>query len=354
MNTAKTVTKYSFFSSALTRALKESNVRIHCKVDDGAIYVCNGFFAVKLNGMEYDALVRPVTQRDPGDWVLHENGDTSPDPLDLPKLFDDEGKNAVHAVSPAPMFFDVSKGKKSKANAPQLVGYYSESGGFVAAYNSHYAAIVSPSLERKSKGSSSPMMVYDNGDPVAIILPVRVDDKPQIVRTVRAWFTENDGDGEQAGPGESVERLINENGDLRRDCEDAKKHAEELTRQLETLRQCYGKAHADFEEQRGKVEELQAVLTAKNEQIETLVERLNAQPNPQPQEAAADVQPHDKAAALVEKLTALPGVTTTVKGAQTAAPVVWLTGETDAHKDKIEEMGGKWSGKRSAWYFKIA
>ena len=54
------------------------------------------------------------------------------------------------------------------------------------------------------------------------------------------------------------------------------------------------------------------------------------------------------------KLAALDGVTATIKGAQTAAPVVWLTGEADAHKDEIEKLGGKWSGKRSAWYFKIA
>jgi vacuolar-type H+-ATPase subunit I/STV1 len=98
-------------------------------------------------------------------------------------------------------------------------------------------------------------------------------------------------------------------------------------------------------------------LTA--EQIEALTERLNAQPDTQPQEeAAAEEQqeqtPADKAAALVEKLAALDGVTATIKGAQTAAPVVWLTGEADAHKDEIEKLGGKWSGKRSAWYFKIA
>ena len=86
---------------------------------------------------------------------------------------------------------------------------------------------------------------------------------------------------------------------------------------------------------------------------------IRDRPDTQPQEeAAAEEQqeqtPADKAAALVEKLAALDGVTATIKGAQTAAPVVWLTGEADAHKDEIEKLGGKWSGKRSAWYFKIA
>ena len=105
---------------------------------------------------------------------------------------------------------------------------------------------------------------------------------------------------------------------------------------------------------RRQVDELQATLSAKNKQIKSLVDRLNEQPDPQPQEIPADIQPQDKAAALVDKLAALPNVTATVKGAQTAAPVVWLSGDTDAHKDEIEKMGGKWSGKRGAWYFKIA
>ena len=106
------------------------------------------------------------------------------------------------------------------------------------------------------------------------------------------------------------------------------------------------------------ISDLQKVLADKTAEIEALTDRLNAQPDPQPQEEAAEAQqeqtPADKAAALVETLAALDGITATVKGAQTAAPVVWLTGEADAHKEKIEAMGGKWSNKRGAWYFKIA
>ena len=333
MNATKTALKYSFFFPALTRALKETGAisgsggRIHCNIDDdGMIYVCTGYFAVKLTAPEYDALVRPVTQRDAGKWVLNEYGDTTPDPIDIPKIIDNAAKDAAHTIAAAPMFFDMSKGKKSKSNAPQLVGYYSESGDFVTAFNSHYAAIVSPSLERKSKGSSSPMVVYSGDSPIAIILPVKVDADSPTARAVRAWFTDDDtASSEQTAPGENVERLIRENDQLRRDCEAAKKHNGDLIR---------------------RIDELQG-------QMKAMTEHMNAQPDPQPQEAAADVQPQDKTAALVEKLATLPGVTATVKGAQTAAPVVWLTGEADAHADEIKQMGGKWSGKRGAWYFTI-
>lgn len=46
----------------------------------------------------------------------------------------------------------------------------------------------------------------------------------------------------------------------------------------------------------------------------------------------------------------LGGVTITIKGAQTDSPVIWLSGDTEAHEKEIAARGGKWSGKRSAWY----
>lgn len=325
--TTKTVLKCSPFNSNLTRALKGSQNRLHCNVDaDGMIYVCNGYFAVKLDRAEYDALVRPVTQRDPGNWVLSEYGETGPDPINLVEILHNAARDAAHAIAAAPLLFDVCK-KGKGSTAPQLVGYYSETGGFVSAFNSAYASIVSPALERKSGGSVSPMVVYSAESPIALILPVKISDKPHIIRTVRAWFVEDN----QAQNDKAVEALRRDN---------------------EQLRQDYAKAHIDAESLRRQVEELQAMLTAKNDQITALTDRINAQPDPQ--EAAEDPQPQDKAAALVEKLSILPNVTATVKGAQTASPVVWLSGDTDAHKEEIEAMGGKWSGKRAAWYIKVA
>ena len=324
--TTKTVLKCSPFNSNLTRALKGSKNRLHCNVDaDGMIYVCNGYFAVKLDRAEYDALVRPVTQRDPGNWVLSENGETGPDPINLVEILENAAKDAAQTITAAPLLFDVCK--KGKGTAPQLVGYYSETGGFVSAFNAAYASIVSPALERKSAGSVSPMVVYSAESPIALILPVKVSDKPNILRTVRAWFVE---DGQPQND----------------------KAVEALRRDNEQLRQDYAKAHIDADALRRQVEELQAAVTAKTEQINALTDRINTQPDPQ--EAADDTQPQDKAAVLVDKLSALPNVTATVKGAQTAAPVVWLSGDTDAHKEAIEAMGGKWSGKRAAWYIKVA
>ena len=57
---------------------------------------------------------------------------------------------------------------------------------------------------------------------------------------------------------------------------------------------------------------------------------------------------------IAARFTGLDGVTATIKGAHTAAPVVWLSGDTDKHADEIKAAGAKWSGKRSAFYVRVA
>ena len=334
MNAKKNaVLKYSNYTTALTRSLKITE-RLHCRVNEEtrAVYVCNGYFLVKLDRTEYDALVRPVTQREAGNFVI-ENGEQVPnEPLDMEKLLADAAQEAAHELTPAPFLFDPGvKGVKSK-----IAAYYSESGDFVAGFNSDYAAIIAPSLPRKSKNPTSPMVVFRGDEPQAMILPIRLGspEKPsRVPAAVRAFFTDK--------PEESADEKLKR---ARKDRDEW----EQMARRLEAERVGLERTISD----------LQKVLADKTAEIEALTDRLNAQPDPQPQEEAAEAQqeqtPADKAAALVETLAALDGITATVKGAQTAAPVVWLTGEADAHKEKIEAMGGKWSNKRGAWYFKIA
>lgn len=328
--TKNAVLKYSNYTAALTRSLKAAE-RLHCRVneEENAVYVCNGYFLVKLDHTEYDALVRPVTQREAGNFVV-ENGETSTamQPLDMEKLLTDAARDDAHDLTPAPFLVDPG----SKSTKAKIVPYYSKDCDFVAGFNSDYDAIISAGLPRKSKNPTSPMMVYSGDEPQAMILPVRLDDtKSRVPAAVRAYFT----DKPQESADEKAIRAREAAADERVD-----------------------KANQERDALRRQVEELQKALAEKTAEAAALTERLNAQPEPQPQEEDDEAQqeqtPADKAAALVEKLAALEGVTATIKGAQTAAPVVWLTGETNAHKQKIEAMGGKWSGKRSAWYFKIA
>ncbi len=348
----KSVLKVSPFTTALTRALKKDACRLHCQVtDDGSIYVCNGYFAVKLMRDEYDAFVRPVSQRDAGNWVLSESRELmNIQPIDVEACVVDAHKAAAYKVTAAPLLFELNRQKK---NAVQLSCFYSEDGDFVSAYNIAYNSIISPTLERKSGGQISPMVVYiAENDPIAIILPIRIKDKPGISRAVRGWFTEeNEAQSQKDNTVEKLRRRIEELGTAERQAAENKRF---LERDNEGLRQEYAKLHTDCRELQDKIDALTAALASKDSEIAALTERLNAQPEAQAQDTADKSQPKDKAAALVKKLAALPNVTATVKGAQTAAPVVWLSGDTNAHKDAIEKLGGKWSGKRSAWYFKIS
>ena len=68
------------------------------------------------------------------------------------------------------------------------------------------------------------------------------------------------------------------------------------------------------------------------------------------------IKPEPKAAAelIAARFSDLAGVTTTLKGAQTAAPVVWLAGDTERHADAIKAAGAKWSSKKSAYYVRVA
>lgn len=334
MNTKKNaVLKYSQYTAALTRSLKATE-RLHCRVNEetNAVYVCNGYFLVKPCRTEYDALVRPVTQREAGNFVINANGETNAamEPLDMENILADTARDAAHELTPAPFLVDpCTKSPKFK-----IATYYSEGGDFVAGFNSDYAAIISASLPRKSKNPISPMVVFNGDEPQAMILPIRLEskDKPsRIPAAVRAYFTDK--------PEEPADEKLKR---ARKDRDDWENTARRLEAERDSLAR--------------EVAELQKALAEKAAEIEALTARLDAQPEPQPapvEEAPQEQTPADKAAALVEKLAALEGITATIKGAQTAAPVVWLEGEADAHREKIEAMGGKWSAKRGAWYFKI-
>lgn len=343
--TKNTVLKYSLYTAALTRSLKNTE-RLHCRIDkeNRVVYVCNGYLLAKLSPEEYDVLVRPVTQREAGDFVIDQDGETVPgEPLDMAKLLSDEAKNAAHELSAAPFLFDTRRKNK------RLICCYSHEADFVAGFNAEYAAIISGDLTRKSKGPTSPMVIFSGSEPLALVLPVRIDEtKSRAVPAVRAWFTDEPQEsGDERLTRARKERDDWENTARRLEAERDSREAEnaQLQRENEQLRYIAS-----------QFERLQSDIVDKNRQIKYLMDRQNAQPDPQPQEAAEvlpEQSPADKAAALVEKLAALEGITATVKGAQTAAPVVWLTVEADAHKDKIEAMGGKWSAKRGAWYFKV-
>lgn len=69
----------------------------------------------------------------------------------------------------------------------------------------------------------------------------------------------------------------------------------------------------------------------------------------QPQQPAA--VPAAAARAFAARFTS-DGMTATIKGLQTASPVVWVEGDTTAHAKDLEAAGARWSVKRSAYYYR--
>ena len=57
---------------------------------------------------------------------------------------------------------------------------------------------------------------------------------------------------------------------------------------------------------------------------------------------------------IATRFQSMPGITATVKGAQTASPVIWLSGDTESNLEAIKAAGAKWSAKRGAYYYRVA
>ena len=280
----------SIFTPALTKALKTRPTVIQCQTDGEYTYISNGFFLVKLLPHEYDEVVRPVTQRDPGSWTIDEKGQpTERKPLDLSRTLSDfDSRSDLSAMAHTPFTFSMEAKK-----AYSVTAFCSANNGFVSFFDTKYTAMVS--FDRVNLGGASPaspMIVSHNGKPVALLLPVRVDN-PSITAAVLAYSTSKYPKAKTTAPDPQLSAAL-----------------EEVERLREELKQA--KAHA------------------------------------------APEQPANKAAAVLAALESLDGITATVKGAQTSAPVVWIGGTVEAHKTTLEKLGAKWSGKRSAYYIQAA
>ena len=279
------------FTPALSKAFKSHKAKLICSMTDGAAYVTNGAILVKLTPEEYDEFIRPISQRDPGAWVLDENGQPMErETLDGARVLNDYDNKHTADKDPAP--FTINTERKS---GPAFSGF-----------DAGYTAIVSPSFVTfRASSAISGMVAFNGEDPIALILPVRLQN-PKIISAARAYFTDGQPQ-EQTEPND---------------------HAAELAAALEDA----------------------AKLREELAQTKAQLEAAQAAPAPQPK---PEEQPADKLEAVISALQTIPGISATVKGAQTAAPVVWIDGDAETHKAELEKLGAKWSGKRSAYYVQV-
>lgn len=314
------------YTSEAGKALKNAD-RLFCRIDeDGMVYICTGYFVYRMHPLEYAATVQQVTRCEAGNWNIErgEKREAGPADFDVVKTFRDTVKSCTGSVLDRfPGEFPLDKGGV-------LVSYYSASADFAAFYNRLYMAALAQGLTIKANGATHPAVFFDaNGEAVAMVLPVKA--KAETARAVKAYFTEQ--------PAE--------------DSDNAAEFAT-LRAELDSARNDRRAAEIEREEMLRKIAEQAAEL----ETLRAELDKLHAEQAAAPVEQAADEKPAEDAKSAAEiiatRFAGLDGVRAVIKGAQTAAPVVWLTGNTEKHADAIRAAGAKWSGKRSAYYIRVA
>lgn len=292
------------YTKDTAKAIKAAEKLICTTTEDGAIYLCSGYWMYKMNPLEYATVAQPVTHCDAGNWTIDSNGKhDGNNGTNLLKIFEEAAKAAEHkpALERCPL----------SLNRDNLTAYlYHSPDGFAAAYNGLYISAISKGHQLRAPGTTSPAVIYDRNEPFALIMPIRLDSKDS--RAVLAYYNEP-----AAGAAD------NNATDLALARKENARQAEEL----ETLR--------------AKIAELEAQQAQPQEPAE----------NPQ-QPAQADGK--TAAEIIASRFADMAGVTTTIKGAQTAAPVIWLAGNTQEHAEAIKAAGGKWSNKKSAFYVRVA
>lgn len=292
------------YTKDTAKAIKAAEKLICTTTEDGAIYLCSGYWMYKMNPLEYATVAQPVTHCDAGNWTIDSNGKhDGNNGTNLLKIFEEASKAAEHkpALKRCPL----------SLNRDSLTAYlYHSPDGFAAAYNGLYISAISKGHQLRAPGTTSPAVIYDRNEPFALIMPIRLDAKDS--RAVLAYYNEP-----AAGAAD------NNAADLALARKENARQAEEL----EVLR--------------AKVAELEA---------------QQAQPQEPAEDPQQPAQADGKTAAeiIASRFADMAGVTTTIKGAQTAAPVIWLAGNTQEHAEAIKAAGGKWSNKKSAFYVRVA
>lgn len=115
------------------------------------------------------------------------------------------------------------------------------------------------------------------------------------------------------------------------------------------------KLRAELAQSQEEAAALRGDLYRASNEITELKNKLAEQHETKSEQPAAEtVEPKTAAEIIAARWAEVDGLTATIKGAATAAPVVWLSGDTKPHAKAIEADGGKWSGKKNAYYFRVA
>ena len=299
------------YTKDTAKAIKAAEKLICTTTEDGAIYLCGGHWMFKMNPLEYATVAQPVTCCEAGNWTIDRNGKRDGnDGENLLRIFTDAIKASENkpALERCPLSLNRDKLTANLYHSPD---------GFAAAYNSLYISAISKGHQLRAPGTTSPAVIYDRNEPFALIMPIRLDAKDS--RAVLAYYNET-----------------------------AEQNAGDNAAQVDRLRDELTQAQNENAQQAAELEALRAKLAE--------LEAQQAQPQQAAEAPQQAAQADGKTAAeiIASRFADMAGVTTTIKGAQTAAPVIWLSGNTEEHAEAIKAAGGKWSNKKSAFYVRVA
>lgn len=294
--------------SNITRAIKYrrgASPLVECQVDGGTAYVSNGFVLLCIAPEAHDNLIKPITGADAGNYRF-QGGQVGPSSTGLHELFKKHVEKVLHDAG-----LLENPGMTIQDGGTCVAGLYNLVKGFPVLVDACYLAAFPDDAMLWACSPIDPVIVTDGmHNLLGLIMPI----KPRFdnfQRAVKSYYTPAE---EQPEPSRSA---------------------------------------AEWME---AAEKLEAERNAAEQEIASLREQLNAANHAAAVPVAQD--PASNAAetvdAIVSRFTSIPGIIATVKGAQTAAPVVWLSGDVEAQADTIKQQGGKWSAKRSAYYFRVA
>lgn len=309
---------------------------ICCKVtDDGTIYVFSGYFIFKMCPQEYAAIAQPMVHREAGNWTIYRNSKRDFGTFSVENSFSDAVKAAQDA---APLDHCLLFSCDPKNPALRREAFYSKESDFAAFYNAAYISALTPAAQIKTTGALKPAVACNDGKPFAVILPVHADEK--LALGIRAYFAAGD-DSSEGGACHNINALQSKLDACKNDLAQAQAYLEKAQ-----------KANAAQNERIGRVLDENDALRM---QISRLKDEISALRKAQ-QPAPAESRPEPKTAAeqIAARFASMTDVTATIKGAHTAAPVVWLAGDTKKHAAEIEAAGAVWSSKKSAYYYRVA
>lgn len=354
-STMKTVG--AFAKSATASLLKisiASEKGLYCHVENAGdvenetIYLVDGFYCLVMTRPEYEAIARPVTGRDPGDWILGKSDCT---PRDNKAIIDRAviggAKDAHDVFTRAPLAFFIQRNGKPA----ELAKFYCERSDAVVTANPLFCDCV-PSAVWQGSTPIAPLFAFYGDRMAAMVMPIRPIDAEKDDRAVRAFY--KPADKETARVSELKARIA----ELETDRTDAWNVATRLQQENNELTAELGKARAELENaiaERDNLVETVRQLSARIAELEAAaIEPETAAIETAEPETVSDPIPVLTPIDRIAQRFQLDGVIVTVKGAATDSPVIWISGDTKPHKDELKSMGAKWAPKKGAWYYKPA